>query len=59
MCIRDRLQALEEELQEETAKLTEKLSPLNENFDRHTIRPYKKDVLVDTVMLVWVPVQAR
>jgi hypothetical protein len=56
---REQLQALEEELQEETAKLTEKLSPLNENFDRHTIRPYKKDVLVDTVMLVWVPVQAR
>ncbi len=55
---REQLLALEEELQEETAKLTEKLSPLNETFERHTIRPYKKDVLVDTVMLVWVPVQA-
>lgn len=53
---RERLQALEAELHKETAGLAEKLNPLNEVFEPYIVRPFKKDISVRPLMLVWVPV---
>ena len=53
--LQNEMKALEIELQRETAELSEKLSPLNETFKQHVIRPYKKDINVKSVALVWMP----
>lgn len=54
---RDQRQALEDEFEQETAEISEKMSPLNENFEPYVIRPYKKDISVNALMLVWMPVR--
>ena len=54
---REQLLALEDELHQETAGLIEKLNPSNESFEPYVIRPYKKDISVNQLMLVWVPVR--
>lgn len=53
----EELEALEMELIEETQKLAEQLDPMNEILEVHVIRPFKKDIFVDSVALVWVPVE--
>lgn len=53
--LRNELKALEDELQREIAELSEKLSPLNETFRQHVIRPTKRDINVKSVTLVWMP----
>lgn len=53
--LQSEMKALEDELQRETSQLSEKLSPLNETFKQHIIRPYKKDISVKSVALVWMP----
>ncbi len=53
--LRESMKALEDELRRETALLSEKLSPLNETFQEHVVRPAKKDISVKSVALVWLP----
>ncbi|HHY11010.1 MAG TPA: ATP-binding protein [Firmicutes bacterium] len=54
---REQLRALEDELHQETTALSETLSPLNEVFEPYVIRPYKKDIYVNALLLVWIPMQ--
>lgn len=56
---REQLEDLEEEFRREASELAEKMSPLNETFEEHVIRPFKKDILVDPLVLVWMPVRER
>ena len=53
----DELHALEEELIEETEKLSSTLDPLNEVLEVYVVRPFKKDISVEPLALVWVPVE--
>jgi len=53
----EELDALEEEFLEETQKLSERLDPMNEVLEVHVVRPFKKDISVESLTLVWVPVE--
>jgi hypothetical protein len=55
VALQEEMKALEDELQREIHKLTERISPLNESFQQHVIRPYKKDINVKSMALVWIP----
>ncbi|MBP8620305.1 MAG: ATP-binding protein [Firmicutes bacterium] len=53
----DELHVLEEELIEETEKLSSTLDPMNEVLEVCVVRPFKKDISVEPLALVWVPVE--
>ena len=50
---------LEEELKEEIAELEEKFDPDKTELERISIQPYKKDIDVETVALLWLPHDER
>ena len=50
---------LEAELQEEVAELTERYDPNKAELETLTIKPYKKDIDVECVALLWLPYDER
>ena len=54
LLLRD-LEELESELQEEISTLESKLNAHTTALEKEAIKPYKKDILIDKVALVWLP----
>ena len=52
--LRQQLQKLEEELREETERLTAAVDPYTENFETLTLRPAKSNIAVKMLALGWV-----
>ena len=50
---------LEEELKEEIAEIEEKFDPDKTELERISIQPYKKDIDVEKIALVWLPHDER
>jgi len=49
------LEELEEEFNRETEILNETMDPLTEELDQYTVKPLKKDILLKTFALAWMP----
>jgi hypothetical protein len=52
---RQQLQELEEEFKRETDELAASMDPLTEELDQFTVKPLKKDILLRTFALAWLP----
>ncbi|MFO8192421.1 MAG: ATP-binding protein [Bacillota bacterium] len=52
---RQKLQDLEEEFKRETELLSTSMDPLTEELEQFTVKPYKKDILLKTFALAWLP----
>ncbi len=52
---RQQLQELEEEFKRETDELAASMDPLTEELDQFTVKPLKKDILLKTFALAWLP----
>ncbi|HED23691.1 MAG TPA: ATP-binding protein, partial [Firmicutes bacterium] len=52
---RQKLQELEEEFKRETELLSASMDPLTEELEQFTVKPYKKDILLKTFALAWLP----
>jgi hypothetical protein len=52
---RQQLQELEEEFKRETDALAASMDPLTEELDQFTVKPLKKDILLRTFALAWLP----
>lgn len=50
---------LEEELQQEIVELERDFDPLTMKFESETVKPYKKDIQVVSVSLLWLPYDDR
>ena len=53
--LRQQLEELEEEFKRETDLLNEAMDPLTEELDQFTVKPLKKDILLRTFALAWLP----
>jgi len=56
---REAVEELEEELREEVAALEEKFDPQKAELETISIKPYKKDIDVKSVSLLWLPYDER
>ncbi|MDP0490625.1 MAG: DUF87 domain-containing protein [Verrucomicrobiota bacterium JB023] len=57
--IEDEIRELEEELRQEVAELKHELDPMNLEFEMESVKPYKKDIHVTAVALLWLPYDER
>ena len=53
------LQDMENELAKDIEELEEKLNASQTTLEPQTLKPYKKDIDVQAVALIWLPVDAR
>jgi hypothetical protein len=52
---RQQLEELEEEFKRETDLLNQEMDPLTEELDQFTVKPLKKNILLKTFALAWLP----
>jgi hypothetical protein len=52
---RQQLEELEEDFKRETELLNETMDPLTEELDQYTVKPLKKNILLKTFALAWMP----
>ena len=57
--LEDDIAELELELREEMEQLEGRFDPANIDLDNEQVKPYKKDIEVETVSLLWVPFDER
>jgi len=57
--IQDEIDALEKELREELSELEEKFDPTATKLDPTSIKPYKKDINIKQIGLIWLPHNER
>ena len=57
--VEEEIAILESELKEEIVELEKELDPLNLKFETLSVKPYKKDIQVLSVSLLWLPFDER
>jgi polyhydroxyalkanoate synthesis regulator phasin len=57
--LEEEIARLEEDLQEEVADLERDYDPFAMDLERESVKPYKKDIDINSVALLWLPYDER